>query len=127
MIRIRRWLVRLLFGVGVLLFVLVTAVLVGSRLGVVRELVRRQALALLAGSTTADVQIGAVSGSLVHTLVVEDLRLRVDGRTVVRVPRLELVYDLFSLLAGELRLVRVSIDGARVRAVRTEGTWRLPK
>src|SRR5437870_6456852 len=123
---LRRWLARLLFALAALVLVVVVALVVASRTAVGREMVRRQAVALLAAAIDADVRIGAVGGSFFHTLVVEDLRLVVDGRTVVRVPRLEASYGLIPLVRRELRLERVTLTGPRIRAVRTASGWQLP-
>ena len=97
----RRRLVRLLFALGLVVLLVLLAVLLASRTAPVRELVRRQTVRLLAGATGAEVRIGAVTGTLLHAVVLEDLRLAVDGRTVARVPRLEIGYALFPLLRGE--------------------------
>src|SRR5690242_11868325 len=121
-----RRLLRIAFAFAVLLLGLVAAVLIAARTRPVREYVNRVVIGALAEETDADVRIGAVEGSLVHTLVLRDVRLIVGRRTVVRVPRLELAYALLPLLRGELRLDRLAVTGPRVRAVRTARGWRLP-
>src|SRR5438270_4274532 len=97
---VRRWAVRLLFGLGVLLALVVLVLLVGPRTAYVRELVRQRTVAALDAMSDAEVRIGTIRGSFLHTLVVDDLRLVLDRRTIVRVPRVELAYALFPLLRG---------------------------
>src|SRR5207247_1440691 len=115
--RLRRWLARLL--VAMLLMALALAV--GSRTGAVRALERSAVVHFLERATDARVRLGQVGGTLGHSLVLEDLRLAAGGRTVVHVPRLEIVYAPLALLRGVLRLERVTLTAPRVRAVREGG------
>ena len=105
---LRRWTRRVLFAVGLLLFAAIAVLLVAPRTAVVRELLRARTVAALAALTDADVRIGSVGGSLLHTLVVDDVRLAVAGRTVVRVTRVEIAFALFPLLRGTLQIGRAS-------------------
>src|SRR5262245_27405683 len=116
---VRRWAAHLLFGLGILLALVVLVLLVGPRTEYVRELVRQRTLAALGELSDAEVRIGAIRGSFLHTIVVDDLRLVLDGRTIVRVPRVEIAYALFPLLRGTLRIDRLLLAGPRVRAIRT--------
>src|SRR5438552_4793806 len=123
---LRRWLLRVVFALAVFVALVVVALLIGVRTAPVQEAVRLRVVALLGGLTDADVRIGAIRGSFVHTIVVENVRVAVDGHAVARVPRLEIVYALFPLLRGRLRLERVTLSGARLRLVRTPEGWQLP-
>src|SRR5213593_2163941 len=115
--RLRRWLARLP-GAMVLMAL---ALAVGSRTGAVRALERSAVVHFLERATDARVRLGQVGGTLGHSLVLEDLRLAAGGRTVVHVPRLEIVYAPLALLRGVLRLERVTLTAPRVRAVREGG------
>src|SRR5207244_1345673 len=86
--RLRRWLARLL----VAMVLMALALAVGSRTGAVRALERSAVVHFLERATDARVRLGQVGGTLGHSLVLEDLRLAAGGRTVVHVPRLEIVY-----------------------------------
>src|SRR5213593_2253967 len=115
--RLRRWLARLP-GAMVLMAL---ALAVGSRTGAVRALERSAVVHFLERATDARVRLGQVGGTLGHSLVLEDLRLAAGGRTVVHVPRLEIVYAPLALLRGVLRLERVTLTAPHVRAVRGGG------
>ena len=115
--RLRRWLARLL----VAMVLMALALAVGSRTGAVRALERSAVVHFLERATDARVRLGQVGGTLGHSLVLEDLRLAAGGRTVVHVPRLEIVYAPLALLRGVLRLERVTLTAPRVRAVREGG------
>src|SRR5438876_949506 len=115
--RLGRWLARGL----VALALVAVALAVASRTGALRALERRAVVYLLERATDTRVALAEVGGTLGHSLVLGDLRLAVGGRTVVRVPRLEVVYAPLSLLRGVLRLERVTLTAPRVRAVREGG------
>src|SRR5207249_1665945 len=115
--RLRRWLSSLL----VAMVLMPLALAVGSRTGAVRALERSAVVHFLERATDARVRLGQVGGTLGHSLVLEDLRLAAGGRTVVHVPRLEIVYAPLALLRGVLRLERVTLTAPRVRAVREGG------
>src|SRR5437870_13596087 len=115
--RLGRWL-----ACGLVAGALVAVALaVASRTGALRALERRAVVHLLERATDMRVTLAEVGGTLGHSLVLGDLRLAVGGRTVVRVPRLEVVYAPLSLLRGVLRLERVTLAAPRVRAVRKGG------
>ncbi|TMB51565.1 MAG: hypothetical protein E6J60_10945 [Deltaproteobacteria bacterium] len=112
--RLRRWLARGLVAVALV----ATALAVASRTGAVRALERRAVVRVLESATGERVTLAGVGGTLGHSLVLEDLRLTAGGRTVVHVPRLEIVYAPLALVHGVVRLKRVTLTGPRVRAVR---------
>src|SRR2546428_9789570 len=119
--RLRRWLAR-----GLVAGALVAAALaVASRTGAVRALERRIVVRVLESATGERVTLAGVGGTLGHSLVLEDLRLAAGGRTVVHVPRLEIVYAPLALVHGVVRLKRVTLTAPRVRAVREEGAGAL--
>src|SRR5439155_1680383 len=111
--RIGRWLAR---GLGAVALV-AAALAVASRTGAARALERRAVVRVLEAATGAQVTLAGVGGTLGHSLVLEDLRLGAGGRTVVHVPRLEIVYAPLALLHGVVRLKRVTLTALRVRAV----------
>src|SRR5881296_1492599 len=111
--RLRRWLARGLVAVALV----ATALAVASRTGAARALERRAVVRVLEAATGAQVTLAGVGGTLGHSLVLEDLRLGAGGRTVVHVPRLEIVYAPLALVHGVVRLKRVTLTAPRVRAV----------
>src|SRR5213079_635188 len=115
--RLRRWLARGLVAVALV----AAALAVASRTGAARALERRAVVRVLEAATGGRVALAGVGGTLGHSLVLEDLRLAAGGRTVVHVPRLEIVYAPLALLRGVLRLERVTLTAPRVRAVREGG------
>src|SRR5438093_272639 len=115
--RLRRWLARGLVAVALV----AAALAVASRTGAVRALERGAVVRGLEAATGEHVTLAGVGGTLGHSLVLEDLRLAAGGRTVVHVPRLEIVYAPLALLRGVLRLERVTLTAPRVRAVREGG------
>src|SRR5438876_944851 len=111
--RLRRWLARGLVAVALV----AAALAVASRTGAARALERRAVVRVLEAATGGRVALAGVGGTLGHSLVLEDLRLGAGGRTVVHVPRLEIVYAPLALLHGVVRLKRVTLTAPRVRAV----------
>src|SRR2546428_4253235 len=118
---------RLFVVLATLIAVLVLALWVASRFGVVQEMVRTRVLALLRTSVEAQVELGSVGGTLGRSLVLRDLRVAVAGHTVLRVPRTEIVYAPLALLRGRVLVRRFTLVGPRVRLVREDSTWRLPR
>src|SRR6266446_5244070 len=119
--RLRRWLAR-----GLVAGALVAAALaVASRTGAVRALERRAVVRVLESATGERVTLAGVGGTLGHSLVLEDLRLAAGGRTVVHVPRLEIVYAPLALVHGVVRLKRVTLTAPRVRVMREGGAGAL--
>ena len=105
---------------AVFLTLLVTGLWVASQTGVVQQVVRAKLLDLLREHLDGDVELGHVDGTLGHSLHVSDLRLALDGRTVVRVPRIDVTYAPLALLYGRLRLKSLTLTAPEVRAVRAE-------
>src|SRR3989454_4803899 len=111
--RLRRWLARGLVAVALV----AAALAVASRTGAVRALERRAVVRVLESATGERVTLAGVGGTLGHSLVLEDLRLGAGGRTVVHVPRLEIVYAPLALVHGVVRLKHVTLTAPRLRAV----------
>src|SRR5262249_31797938 len=86
--RLRRWLRRAAIVVAALLVLLVVGLWVASQTDVVQEMVRARVLDVLREHLDAEVALGRVDGTLGHSLHLLDLRITLDGRTVVRVPRI---------------------------------------
>jgi translocation and assembly module TamB len=80
----------------------------------------------LAAALGGQVRIGGVSGGLVRDLVLHDVRVIHDGRTVARVARLEMVHDVQALLYRHVHVERLTAVRPRVRLVRDAQGWRLP-
>src|SRR5262249_26041597 len=79
-----------------------------------------------AEATGTQVRIRALNGSVFRSLVLEDVAVAVDGRTILTVPRVALAYHVLPLLRGELRVSSVVLDAPRIRLVRTAHGWVLP-
>lgn len=92
----------------------------------VQAFIRDRMLALLRTSIGADVAIGHVEVGFDRSLVVHDLRLKVGGHAVARIPRLQIEYAPAALARGRVLLRRVVLTAPWVRAVRTPAGWRLP-
>jgi len=118
---------RVLLSFATLFAGLVLALWVASRFGIVQEMVRTRALAFLRTSVEAEVELGGVGGTLGRSLVLRDLRVAVAGHTVLRVPRTEIVYAPLALLRGRVLVRRFTLVAPRVRLVREEGAWRVPR
>jgi autotransporter translocation and assembly factor TamB len=117
---------RLALVVAALLAAAAGALVVASRTRTVEDWVRDRLLAVAAAHVDGDLRIGRLHGTLGRSLVVEDLRVRADGHTVVHVPRLEIRYALLPLLRGVLLLRRVVLERPRIALVEAGGRWRLP-
>src|SRR2546428_9638808 len=105
-----------------LIAVLVLALGVASRFGVVQEMVRTRVLALLRTSVEAQVELGSVGGTLGRSLVLRDLRVAVAGHTVLRVPRTQIVYAPLALLRGPVLVPPFTLGAPRVRPAPGDGT-----
>jgi autotransporter translocation and assembly factor TamB len=122
----RRWIARALFAVALVVLLLLATVLIGVRTGPVRDLLRTRIVTALEDATGADVQVGSVDGSVLHTLVLRDVRLVDHGRPVATMPRVEVAYRLLPLLGGTLYVQRIALEQPRIVLVHTAGGWALP-
>src|SRR5439155_1033848 len=106
-------------GALVAVALVAAALAVASRTGAARALERRAVVRVLEAATGERVTLAGVGGTLGHSLVLEDLRLGAGGRTVVHVPRLEIVYAPLALVHGVVRLKRVNLAAPRASAPST--------
>jgi autotransporter translocation and assembly factor TamB len=121
-----RWLVGLTLAAGLLLVATVVVLWLAADSRFVHEIVRRRVVAALAGALDGEVSVARTSGHLGRSLVLEDVRVAVGGRTVARVARVAADYDASALLSGRIRVERLLADGLRLRAVHDADGWRLP-
>jgi autotransporter translocation and assembly factor TamB len=120
---VRRWALRLLVAAllaVVALFPLVTRVPAGE------AWVRARIVAFLEQRVTGTVTLGRVRGVPPRTLVLEDLRITVDGRPVVVLPTAEIHLAPWALLIGRVRVKHLVLRGLRVRAVEDVRGWHVP-
>jgi len=81
----------------------------------------RQAVAeLAAGALDGEIEFGRVSGSLLQTVQIEDLRLFRTADTLLQIDTLRFRWRPLSLLRGRLTLHRVELSGLRI-ALRRSG------
>jgi autotransporter translocation and assembly factor TamB len=120
-----RRLLRVLVGIGIAIVLLVGAVLAASRTVTVQDWLRVRVVVALRDAGF-DVAIGHLGGRLVDSVVLDDVRLSVDGRCVAHAPRVEVGYALVPLVLGRVRIDRIILTAPRVRLVHAEGRWRLP-
>ena len=124
--RLRRAVALALAALGTLALAGAVALWIASRTGAVQSWMRARVVGALARALGADVDVASVGGTLGRSLVLRELRVRWDGRTVARVRRVEAIYSAGALLRGRLKLRRLVLDAPEVRAVRAGGRWRLP-
>ncbi len=121
-----RRLLRIAVAGAILLAGLFLAIAVVSRTPPGRAWIRgtvEQALAAALGGT---VHVGRVSGGLVRDIVLHDVRVVTEGRTVARIGRIEIEHDVQSLLRGHVHVGRLTLVRPRLRLSRDEQGWRLP-
>ncbi len=76
---------------------------------------------IVAGQLDAQIEIGRLSGSLVQTLQIEELRLFRSADTLLQVDTLRCRWQPLSLLWGRLTLNRIELSGARIALRQTGG------
>ena len=113
-----RKLLRIAVAGAILLAGIVLAIAIFSRTSVGRAYIRDTIASVLATELGATVTIGDVSGGLIRDLVLHDVRVRVDGRTVARVARIEVIQRARSLLRGRVRVLRLTAVRPWARLVR---------
>ena len=118
----RRWLLRIVFGVLLLAVLLVLSL----RTSTVRGYLLARTIAAVETALDARVSVGALHGPVLRRLVLEDVRVRAGGQTVIYAPRIELTWALLPLLGGRVRIDRLALDRPRIRLVRTAKGWVLP-
>src|SRR5215217_7407617 len=89
----RHWLRRVGIGLTALL-VIVVALLAMLQVPPVATVVVRKLLTLVPLNPGNRIEVGHVSGDFLHHLVLQDLRLRKDGRELARIDRPALGYQL---------------------------------
>ena len=119
-------LLRIAVAGSILLAGFFLAVALFSRTPPGRRLIRATIERVLASELGGTVRIGRVSGGLVRDLILDDVSVIADGRTVAHVARVEVVHDPQSLLRGRLDVVRLTAIRPRARLVRDAEGWRLP-
>ncbi|HYV58423.1 MAG TPA: translocation/assembly module TamB domain-containing protein [Candidatus Nitrosopolaris sp.] len=122
----RQLLRRAAIALAAVLGLLVVGLWIASRTGVVQNIVRARLLDVLREHLDAEVTLGRVDGMLGHSLHLLDLRIALEGRTVVRVPRIDVVYAPLGLLRGHLQLRSLRLIEPEIRAVRDGDRWQLP-
>ena len=84
--------------------------------GWVRGVIERQAEGYLRG----ELSIGRVEGNLITGIDLHDVRLTVDGETVVAADRVSARYDLLDLLGGPIALSGLTIERPTVHVRNTD-------
>src|SRR5207245_9794710 len=102
-VRLRRSVRRAAIASAVFLTLLVAGLWLASQTGVVQQVVRARPLDLLREHLDGDVELGHVDGTLGHSMPVSDLRLVLDGRTLVGRPRIDVTYAPLAPLSGRRR------------------------
>jgi autotransporter translocation and assembly factor TamB len=80
--------------------------------GYLRDLAERQAESFL----HADVEIGALDGSLLHGATLHDLVIARDDRQLLSVDRVRVDYSITELLSGQLHFPLISLEHLMLRA-----------
>jgi autotransporter translocation and assembly factor TamB len=109
----------------VLLLIVLLAVTIAIllRTGRVHEWLRAQAVMRLNAIVDGDVEIGQLSGSLLHDVTVTHFRIAQHGDTVVEAARVEASYDALQLLRGHLVFTNVRLDRPYVHLVQRADGW----
>jgi autotransporter translocation and assembly factor TamB len=121
-----RRLLRIAVAGAILLAGLFLAVAVVSRTPPGREWIRGTVERALAAALGGTVHVGRVSGGLVRDVVLHDVRVVAEGRTIARIGRIEVEHDVQSLLRGHVHIGRLTVVRPRLRLVRDAQGWRLP-
>ena len=120
----RRWLRRV--GIGLTALLVIVVALVGLlQLPPVATLVVRKLLTLAPLNPGNRLEVGRVSGDFLHRLVLQDLRLRQDGRELARIDRVAIGYHLPRLRPPVSRLDSLTITGGNISMKRRHGQWDL--
>jgi autotransporter translocation and assembly factor TamB len=120
----RRWLRRV--GIGLTALIVIVVALVGLlQLPPVATLVVRKLLTLAPLNPGNRLEVARVSGNFLRGLVLEDLRLRQDGRDLGRIDRLAVGYRLSRLRPPGSRLDSLTVVGGSVTMRRRGGRWDL--
>lgn len=115
-----RWPVRIVGGLLLFVVILLGAIVAMVTTDPGLELVRRIGVSVGGGFLTGNLEIGAIRGSLLSRLVIEDVRLTDDeGRPAIELDRAELAWNPRALLDGDIIVERLALTGPRVQMVQT--------
>ena len=129
--RARRLLRRGLIAGGIGLALLGAAIagaIAYSQTAAFRDWLRLQVVAAANDALAGELQIGRIDGTLFGSLHITDVRVTLDGDSLLTLDSLDARYDLLALLTHRrLALTRVALDGFRLRLVDDERGWNVAR
>ncbi len=90
-----------------------------------RRWLRQQAVTRLAAVIDGDVEIGSLSGSLLHDISIHRFAIRQNGLAVITADTVDARYSLVQLLRGKLQFSDVQLTNPFVHMALTEQGWNL--
>ena len=117
----------LVIAVAALVMLTIVGGLITLRSEWLRRWLRQQAVARLAAVIDGDVEIGSLSGSLLHDVVIRDFAIRQHGQPVIVADAVEAQYSVVQLLRGQLVLRDVHLVNPFVHIALTDQGWNLAR
>jgi autotransporter translocation and assembly factor TamB len=124
MMRWFRWRT-LAVSAAVLLVLLIASGWLALRSDWLRRWLRQQAVTRLADIIDGDVEIGSLSGSLLHDVTIHRFAIRQDGQPVVLADTVEAQYSIVQLVRGKLQFSDVQLINPFVHVALTDQGWNL--
>jgi hypothetical protein len=118
---VRRWMLRAILGVAVLLFVGVLVLQSAWGKGRLRDFAVRQ----LASSIDGELRIESLDGPLFSSVTLRGVRVMQQGVVVLAADRVTMEYRLRSLLAGDFTFGPIDVEALRLTAFESDEGWRV--
>lgn len=115
----------LAIAAAALLVIVVIGGMITLRSEWLRRWLREQAVTRLAAVIDGDVEIGSLSGSLLHDVTIHRFAIRQQGRPVVVADTVDVQYDLVQLIRGRLAFSDVQLTNPFVHLALTDQGWNL--
>jgi autotransporter translocation and assembly factor TamB len=126
MARFRRVLKWLLLGLGLLLLVAATALVLYTRSENFTRWAREEAVTAVNNMIRGSVSVERLEGTVWKNVVLYNVALRYENAEIVKVPRLEISFSLWGLLVNRLKISQIdALKPAIYLAQDSEGKWNL--
>jgi autotransporter translocation and assembly factor TamB len=118
-----KWIRRLVVASGLLLVLLAMAGVLVFRSDWLRDRLRRAAVTQADKYLTGQLTIGALKGSLLHGVELDDVTLTQADGAVFSAARVDVTYDVMTLIHRHLVLSDIVVDHPDIRVAQTAAGW----
>jgi autotransporter translocation and assembly factor TamB len=125
--RLVRYLKRVLLALALLVTGAIMAGIIYLRTDSFGRLLKDQVSTLLTAEFRGDIELGQIDTSVLGAFRIHQLIVRYAGRTIIRIPQIDLSYSLIPLLWREARVAITLVDPVINLQLESDGEWNLMK